>query len=127
MYILDKLNTYIFITIVTNIFIQLKISFNEDIVYQNSWVMMTVAHLEDQTSEPMLPTAPRSLLFQKEIFVKSWSDCHIVKFCPYCFSFLFLSIKDTSKIKFFTFQNIFMQCQHFQINIFFKLGETIPL
>ena len=91
MCIFDKLNTYISITIITNIFNQLKISFNEDICISNQLGHdgSTVAHLEDRTSEPMLPSAPRSLLFQIEIFVKRWSDCHVVKLCPYCFFFFF--------------------------------------
>ena len=52
-------------TIITTIFIQLKISFNEDICIskQLGHDGSTVARLEDRTSEPMLPTAPRSLLF----------------------------------------------------------------
>ena len=89
MCIFDKLNTYISITIITNIFNQLKISFNEDtcILNQLGHDGSTVAHLEDRTSEPMLPSAPRSLLFQIEIFVKCWSDCHVVKLCPYCLFF----------------------------------------
>ena len=45
------------------------------------------AHLEDRTSEAMLLTAPRPLIFHIEIFVESWSECHIVKLCPQFLSF----------------------------------------
>ena len=56
-------------------------------------------------------TAPRPLLFVFHIgiFIKSWSDCHIVKLCSH-FSPVFYRLINTSKIFFFfffffTFQN----------------------
>ena len=128
MCILDKLNTCISITIIINIFIQLKISFNEDICIskQLGHDDSIVAHLEDPVKQPKLwharpamtqislhppnlirDFAGRTVIFffffffmRRLIFVKSLSDCHIVKVCKYWFSFFYRLIH-TSKISFF--------------------------
>ena len=62
----------------------------------------------------MLSSAPRSLLFQIEIFVKRWSDCHVVKFCDIVFSFRFLSI------------NWYFENQFFHVPKYFCAMLTFP-
>ena len=60
---------------------------------------------------------------------KILSDCNGEKLCPCLFFFLSFSPFwgiNTSIIKSFTFQNIFVLCQHFHTKVRFKLGETIP-
>ena len=73
----------------------------------------TSAHFEDRNSDQWLTTAPLSLLFKKKRYI-------FIYLFYYC-----LRLVNTWKINVSTFQNSFVQCQHFQTNVFFKLGETI--
>ena len=88
----------------------------------------TSAHFEDRSSDPMLTTAPRPLLFQIEIFVKVWCYClptfilfyFILFIYLFFFVFFFYPLINTSKSNISSPKILFVQCQHFKTNVFFQ-------
>ena len=72
------------------------------------------------------PSYLKKMYFVKKNLVWLQHRTVLPIFILFFLSLLFWWI-NTSIIKYFTFQNIFVLCQHFHTKVRFKLGETITL